>query len=384
MDYKDKPTSKILEISEKRRVFTSEELDYTCVEIFEKDNIFNNNEIEKLFKIDQNILEENSSKNNNIDIFILQYPKGNEISLSSGKIKSILGNEIYHTATTIEGSSGSPIIIRDNYSIIGLHFGSKISEKKKGLMDFNLGTNIIGIINDIKNNISKNQKKLIKIEDNSKLEILDRKEYIKKFKENDKLNLIKFESKNFVLLNSINPIFEPTPYFWSDYIIKGRFLPEIKKLKKDFLTNEGFQIYGIIGNKLIGVMEGPPGTAYENGFFLFEIMISQDYPFKFGKFYFKTKIFHPNIDENGLLSLDKIQDEWWTPALTFGKVILSVQSLLDSPNPDDFLNQKASKLYKENRYKYEETVKEYTSKYANFISFENELSKYELKIEHIK
>ena len=41
-------------------------------------------------------------------------------------------------------------------------------------MDFNLGTNIIRIINDIKNNISKNQKKLIKIEDNSKLEILDK------------------------------------------------------------------------------------------------------------------------------------------------------------------------------------------------------------------
>ncbi len=62
----------------------------------------------------------------------------------------------------------------DNYSIIGLHFWANISEKKKGLMDFNLGTNIIRIINDIKNNISKNQKKLIKIEDNSKLEILDK------------------------------------------------------------------------------------------------------------------------------------------------------------------------------------------------------------------
>lgn len=44
------------------------------------------------------------------------------------------------------------------------------------------------------------------------------------------------------------------------------------------------------------------------------------------------------------------------------KVILFVQSLLDSPNPHDFLNQKTSKLYKENRYKYEEKVKEYTSK----------------------
>ena len=135
--------------------------------------------------------------------------------------------------------------------------------------------------------------------------------------------MIKFESQNFVLFNSINPIFEPTPNFWSDSIINERFLPEIRVLKFNFLTNEGFQIYGIIGNKLIGVMECPPGTAYENGFFLFDIMINQEYPFKFGKFYFKTKIFHPNIDENGLLSLDIIQDQW-APSLSFDKVIISI------------------------------------------------------------
>jgi len=46
--------------------------------------------------------------------------------------------------------------------------------------------------------------------------------------------------------------------------------------------------------------------------------------------------------------------------------------------------KEASKLYKEDRKKYEETVKEYTAKYANFLNFENELSKYQLNIKHIE
>ena len=61
-----------------------------------------------------------------------------------------------------------------------------------------------------------------------------------------------------------------------------------------------------------------------------------------------------------------------------------MQSLLDSPNPDEFLNENASKLYKEKRYLYEKMVKDYIMKYANFISFEDKLSKYELNIEHIE
>lgn len=92
----------------------------------------------------------------------MQYPKGNEISLSSGKIKFILGNVIYHTATSIEGSSGFTIIIRDNYNIIGLHLGGKIAKEQKELIYYNFGTIIKPIINDIKNNIPKNSIYLIK------------------------------------------------------------------------------------------------------------------------------------------------------------------------------------------------------------------------------
>ena len=116
---------------------------------------------------------------------------------------------------------------------------------------------------------------------------------------------------------------------------------------------------------------------------MFEILISEDYPFKFGKF-FKTKIFHPNINrKNGLVSLDILGAEW-SPALTFEKAILEVQSLLDDPNSDDFLNEKAARLYRENRVKYKKVVKKFTTKFANFVIFENELSKYNFKIEHIE
>ena len=69
--------------------------------------------------------------------------------------------------------------------------------------------------------------------------------------------------------------------------------------------------------------------------------------------------------------------------MTLGKSIINIQSILDGPNPDIFLNEKATKLYKKDRKKYEETAKEYTVKYANLLNFGNELSKYQLNIKHI-
>jgi len=47
-------------------------------------------------------------------------------------------------------------------------------------------------------------------------------------------------------------------------------------------------------------------------------------------------------------------------------IIISVQSLLDDPNPDDFVNEEAAKLYKDNLSEYEKTVRKYTSEFANF------------------
>ena len=138
-----KYVEKEIKITKDRKVFTNKELDYTCIEIFKSDCI------KKYFKIEP--LLYNSKKNDFLkgqDIFVLQFPKGNEMSFSYGKIKAVNENKLAHTASTDNGSSGSPIIRRckENY-VIGLHFG--------GNKNNNMATKINSILEDISEDILK-------------------------------------------------------------------------------------------------------------------------------------------------------------------------------------------------------------------------------------
>jgi ubiquitin-protein ligase len=46
---------------------------------------------------------------------------------------------------------------------------------------------------------------------------------------------------------------------------------------------------------------------------------------------------------------------------------------LDNPNPDDFLNEEAAKLFKKNREEYNKNVINYTKQYANYDIFKRTL-----------
>ena len=81
-----------------------------------------------------------------------------------------------------------------------------------------------------------------------------------------------------------------------------------------------------IDNELRGVIEGPPNTPYENGIFFFLMKYSSDYPLKPPTFLFNTKIYHPNIDSNGNVSIDILQNQW-CPNLTLIKILMIIQSL---------------------------------------------------------
>ena len=138
---------KIINISKNRRVIARKELDYTCIEIFDTDKI------NKFFKIDENIIN-NKDTLKNKEIFILQYPSG-ELSHDSGKILDIKNDILIHSVSTDKGSSGSPLIKRDNINlIIGMNVGGHDLENSNNKIKYNFANPFDVIINDIKLQIS--------------------------------------------------------------------------------------------------------------------------------------------------------------------------------------------------------------------------------------
>ena len=149
---------KQIKITEGRKVFTNEELDYTCIELFESDGIID------YFKIEPNIFKYNKEILKNNDIFILQFPKGNDISFSVGKVLFFENNNIVHNAPTEDGSSGSPVIKRckDNSNKylynLATSFDLILDDIKKQINEINciyiLNENEINLIHDYNANIS--------------------------------------------------------------------------------------------------------------------------------------------------------------------------------------------------------------------------------------
>lgn len=110
-------------------------------------------------------------------------------------------------------------------------------------------------------------------------------------------------------------------------------------------------------------LKGPADSPYEGGVFNLHIELPVNYPFKPPKISFKTKIYHCNINSEGGICLDILKEQW-SPALTISKVLISLCSLLNDPNPDDPLMIDIANLYKNDRKLHDERARNYTLKYA--------------------
>ena len=131
-----------------------------------------------------------------------------------------------------------------------------------------------------------------------------------------------------------------------------RIRKELEEIQKDPPANCSA---GLIDDDLFhwqATIIGPEDSPYHQGVFSINIHFPADYPFKPPKCQFITKIFHPNINENGGICLDILKENW------------SICSLLTDPNPDDPLVIEIANLYKNNREEYNRRAKDFTLFYA--------------------
>lgn len=63
----------------------------------------------------------------------------------------------------------------------------------------------------------------------------------------------------------------------------------------------------ILFTSLYLVITGPQDTPYENGHFKLNIEIPQNYPYDPPIMRFDTRVYHPNIDEEGRICLDSLK-----------------------------------------------------------------------------
>jgi len=162
--------------------------------------------------------------------------------------------------------------------------------------------------------------------------------------------------------------------------IKREFNEVIKsdEAQKCFIT---IALKGDNFRTLKGTIAGPPDTPYEGGTFELDINVSETYPFNPPKVKFVTKIWHPNVSSvTGAICLDILKDQW-AAAMTLRTVLLSLQALLSSPEPDDPQDAVVAQQYRLSRPLFAATASYWTATYAGG---KTKSAEFERKMSHIK
>ncbi|KAJ2082477.1 Ubiquitin-conjugating enzyme E2 T [Coemansia sp. RSA 988] len=124
-------------------------------------------------------------------------------------------------------------------------------------------------------------------------------------------------------------------------------------------------------------IDGPPDTPYEQGRFLIDVALSAQYPMEPPSMRFKTRIYHPNIDNHGNICLDVLKtgkSGCWNPSWTLGRVLVSLTVLLGSPNPHDPLMPDIADQMLNDHTAYVNAAREWTAKHA--MGFADDPSEY--------
>ncbi|XP_055342219.1 ubiquitin-conjugating enzyme E2 R2-like [Paramacrobiotus metropolitanus] len=139
-------------------------------------------------------------------------------------------------------------------------------------------------------------------------------------------------------------------------------MQEFQSIQKEPV--EGFKVKLLREDNLFDwevAIFGPPGTLYEGGYFKAHMKFPQDYPYSPPSIRFLSKIWHPNVYENGDLCISilhppgddphsgELPSERWNPTQNVRTILMSVISLLNEPNTSSPANVDASVMFRRYR-----------------------------------
>ncbi|XP_039300735.1 ubiquitin-conjugating enzyme E2 T-like [Nilaparvata lugens] len=120
-------------------------------------------------------------------------------------------------------------------------------------------------------------------------------------------------------------------------------------------------------NNLEASIVGANGSPYEKGVFQLELIVTEKYPFEPPRIKFVTPIYHPNVDAAGRICLDVLKmppNGGWKPTATIEGLLIAIQSLIETPNPDDPLMPDIAQEFKYDKTSFHSKAEEWTLKHA--------------------
>ncbi|KAG9297227.1 hypothetical protein G9A89_003523 [Geosiphon pyriformis] len=155
---------------------------------------------------------------------------------------------------------------------------------------------------------------------------------------------------------------------------------QLKELTK--YPVEGFSA-GLVDDENIYEWEimimGPQDTLYEGGFFKARLSFPQDYPLMPPQLKFLTEMWHPNVYPDGEVCISILHPpgedkygyedagERWLPVHTVETILLSVISMLSTPNDESPANIEAAKEWRDSYPAFKKRVQRLVRQSADML-----------------
>ncbi|KAL8767804.1 MAG: hypothetical protein Q9209_005798 [Squamulea sp. 1 TL-2023] len=118
--------------------------------------------------------------------------------------------------------------------------------------------------------------------------------------------------------------------------------------------------------KWVVTINGPKESPYAGGKFQLYVTLPNEYPFKPPIINWKTKIYHPNVtnDGKGTMCLGFLRDGEWKPSSRMHAALEYVRQLMIEPVTDDAVEAAIGEEYKNDKKEFIKKAKQWTKTYA--------------------